>query len=60
MSEVKDENLDANGRAKERVMVERLLANANAFYKNQENLRAFEAWKKNKEDTTYGTNHSNA
>lgn len=60
MSEVKDENLDANGRAKERVMVERLLANANAFYKNQEKLRAFEAWKKNKEEHTYGTNYSNA
>lgn len=60
MSEVKDETLDVNGRAKERVMVERLLANANAFYKNQENLQAFEAWKKNKEEHTYGTNHSNA
>lgn len=60
MSEVKDENLDANGHAKERVMVERLLANANAFYKNQENLRPFEAWKKNKEEHTYDTNYSNA
>ena len=49
--------LDADGRAKERVMLERLLDNAKAFYRNPENLQAFEAWKKNKEAHTYGTNY---
>ena len=44
-------------RAKERVMLERLLDNAKAFYRNPENLQAFEAWKKNKEAHTYGTNY---
>lgn len=57
MDELKDEMLDVNGYAKERVMLERLLASATAFYKNHENLQAFEAWKKNKEEHTYGTNH---
>lgn len=57
MSGIKEEKLDANGYAKERVMLERLLVSATAFYKNHENLQAFEAWKKNKEEYTYGTNH---
>lgn len=52
--------LDADSRAEERVMLERLLGNVKAFYKNPDNLQAFEAWKKNKEDITYGTNHNSA
>ena len=36
--------------AKEYVMLERILDKAHSFYKNPENVKAFEAWKKNKED----------
>lgn len=57
MNELNGEKLDADGGAKERVMLERLIANATAFYKSHENIRAFEAWKKNKEEQTYGTNY---
>ena len=52
MTEFISGELDADGRAKERVMLERLL------YRNPENLQAFEAWKKNKEEHTYGTNYN--
>lgn len=58
MLELRSGELDADGRAKERVMLERLLDNAKAFYRNPENLQAFEAWKKNKEEHTYGTNYN--
>lgn len=60
MDELRSGELDADGRAKERVMLERLLDNAKAFYRNPENLQAFEVWKKNKEEHTYGTNHVSA
>lgn len=59
MAEFGSGELDADGRAKERVMMERVLDNAKAFYQNPENLKAFEAWKKNKEVHTYGTNYVN-
>lgn len=55
MLELRNGELDADGRAEERVMLERLLANAKAFFQNPENLKAFEAWKQNKEEHTYGT-----
>ena len=55
MIELSSGELDADGRAKERVMLERLLANAKAFFQNPENRKAFEAWKQNKEEQTYGT-----
>ena len=45
--------------AKERVMLEWLLDQAKSFYSVPENLRAYEAWKKNKEDSQYAT-HINA
>lgn len=58
MIELRGGELDADGRAKERVMLERLLDNAKAFYQNPKNQQAFEAWKKNKEELVYGTaNH---
>ncbi len=60
MNELRGGALDADDRAKERVMLERLLDNAKAFYRNPENLRAFEAWKKNKEEQSYGTNYTHA
>lgn len=60
MTERRSGELDADGRAKERVMLERLLDSAKAFYQNPEHLKAFEAWKQNKEEHTYGTNHVNA
>lgn len=60
MAELRSGELDADGRAKERVMLERLLDSAKAFYQDTENLKAFEAWKKNKEEHTYGTNYVNA
>lgn len=60
MTELRAGELDADGRAKERVMLERLLANAKAFFQNPDNRKAFEAWKQNKEEHTYGTtNHVN-
>lgn len=59
MTELRPGELDADGRAKERVMLERLLANAKAFFQNPENLKAFEAWKQNKEEHPYGTNYVN-
>ena len=43
--------------ASERVMIERVFDKAVAFYKNPENIQAFEAWKKNKEELLYGTNY---
>ena len=57
MTELRPGELDADGRAEERVMLERLLVNAKAFVRNPENLKAFEAWKHNKEENTYGTDH---
>ena len=36
--------------ARERVMADRILADAKAFYKDDENLRAFEAWMKLREE----------
>ena len=63
MYELRQGELDAatdEDRAKERVMLERLFDTARAFYKNPKNLQAFEAWKKNKEEITYGTNYANA
>lgn len=59
MVELRSGELDADGRANERVMLERLLDNAKAFYQKPENLKAFKAWKKNKEEQTYGTNYGN-
>lgn len=55
MIELSSGELDADGRAKERVMLERLLANAKAFFQNPENRKAFEAWNQNKEEQTYDT-----
>lgn len=62
MTEKRQGELDATteDRAKERVMLERLTDTAKAFYKNPKNLQAFEAWKKNKEEHTYGTSYVNA
>ncbi len=51
--------LDTDNRAKERVMLERLLDKAKAFYKNADNVQAFMAWKMNKEGMPYGTNNDN-
>ena len=45
--------------ASEQVMIERLFDEAVAFYKNPENLRAFEIWQQTKEELQHGTNHSN-
>lgn len=59
MEEMIFADIDTNDYAKERVMLERLLNNAKAIYNDPNNLRAFAAWKKNKEDLTYGTNHNN-
>lgn len=50
--------LDADNHAKERVMLERLLDNVKTFYKDPDNLQAFTAWKKNKEEMTHGTDHN--
>ena len=55
MLELRPGELDADSRSEERVMLEWLLDSAKAFYRNPENLRAFEAWKQNKEEQTYGT-----
>lgn len=60
MIELRYGELDTDGRSEERIMLERLIDNAKAFYRNPENLQAFEAWKKNKEEQTYGTNHTHA
>ena len=35
-------------RAKEKVMLRRLCAALDAFYDNEENIKAFEKWKENK------------
>lgn len=51
--------LDAEERAKESVMLERLCESARMFFKDPKNCKAFEAWKNNKEDMNYGTNHVN-
>ena len=45
--------------AAQRVMFERVLGRAREFYKVPENLEAFEAWRQNKEELTYGTNNQN-
>lgn len=58
MFELGNDELDVNDRAKERVMLERILDNAKSFYRNPKNLQAFEVWKKNKEEHTYGTNYN--
>ena len=34
--------------ARERIMCDRILKNATGFYDDPENVRAFEAWKENK------------
>ena len=59
MSELRSDELDVDDSAKERVMLERLLDNAKAFYRNPKNLQAFETWKNNKEEQTYGTTNYN-
>ena len=45
--------------ARERVMLERLFDKAIGFYKDPNNLQAFKAWQKNKEELKHGTNHVN-
>lgn len=60
MNKLRSEELDADGCAKERIMLERLLVNAKAFFQNPENRKAFEAWEQNKEEHNYGaTNYIN-
>lgn len=60
MSKLRQNELDADGHAKERVMLEWILDNAKAFYRDPKNIQAFETWKKNKEDDTYGAkNYAN-
>lgn len=49
----------ADSRDKEYVMLERLLNNVKTFYQNPDNIRAFENWKKNKEEHTDVTNYDN-
>ena len=41
-------------------MLERLVAKAQAFYRDPKNMQAYEAWLKNKEELSYGTNYTNA
>jgi hypothetical protein len=63
MNETRHGGLDATAeitRENEHVMLKWVFDKARDFYKNPNNLRAFEAWKKNKEADTYGTNHINA
>jgi len=63
MNKDKNGELDATidlSVAREQVMIERLFDMAVVFYKDPDNLRAFEAWQKNKEELQYGTNHINA
>ena len=43
-------------RSKERVMLDRLLGGVKSFFNNPANLQAFEAWRNNKEEKSYGTN----
>lgn len=46
--------------AKERVMLERVLYRARDFYANPDNVRAFEAWQKQKQEgTTNAADHHN-
>jgi len=45
--------------APERVMLERIFDDALAFYKDPNNLQAFKAWQKNKEEIKHGTNYVN-
>ena len=47
-------------RAKEQVMLKRIFDNALCFYKNPDNIRAFEAWQKNREESQHDTNYINA
>jgi len=48
-----------DGRAEERVALKRLLDKALEFYEDPDNLQAFKAWQKNKEDFNYAANHNN-
>ncbi len=59
MKELMLGELDTDNRAKERVMLERLLDKAKTFYKNADNIQAFMAWKTNKEGMPYGTDNDN-
>ena len=50
-------------RAKEQIMLEWVLDTANEYYKIPENVQAFEAWRKNKnnkENFNYESNNVNA
>lgn len=50
MSTTKEDTFAIEVKAKEQIMLERILDSAKAFYQDPENQKAFEAWKKNKED----------
>lgn len=52
--------LDTDNCAAERVMLERVLDKTKAFYKNPQNIQAFIAWKKNKEEIPNGTSTNNS
>ena len=51
MSKTKEDTFAIEVKAKEQVMLELVLDSAKAFYQDPKNVKAFEAWKKNKEDS---------
>ncbi len=52
--------LDADKHASERVMLERVLDKTKTFYKDPNNIQAFTAWKKNREEMPNGANTNNS